>query len=89
LIFPAVKSAEADRSLRCPAKPEAHVVAPAVRSDIETIRRTAALFEEVPAAAPNHPFRARGRTRRIGNTARRIGPVPVLAPLPHIPMHVV
>ena len=71
-------------------KPEPQAAAvPAARDEPGAKRGAAVPGVVVPAPAPEHPARARRRTCRIGNQPRRIVPIPVLAPLPHIPVHVV
>jgi hypothetical protein len=45
--------------------------------------------EVAPAAPAQDPVIERSRTSRIGYSPRRICPIPILAPLTHITMHIV
>ena len=52
-------------------------------------RRPAAIAVVIPTAAADIAVRARWRTLWINHTACRVGPIPVPAPLPHVPVHVI
>jgi hypothetical protein len=62
---------------------------PEVRSVPVAVRRPAAPGAVDPAAAPVHPERAHRSTSRISYRTARVVAMPVLAPLPHITVHVV
>ncbi len=52
-------------------------------------RRPTTLGGEVPTAATEHAARARCSTTRVRHATTRVISVPILAPLPNIPMHIV
>ena len=68
---------------------KAQVAVPVARHDPAAVRRTADAGVDVPTAAPEHPARARCSTSRIGRRAARVFAMPVLAPLPHVAVHVI
>ena len=68
---------------------KAQVAAPAVRIVPAVARRTDVVSYVAPVAAPVHPERARCSTSRIGRRTARVIPVPILAPFPNIPVHVI
>ena len=68
---------------------KAEVVAPEAGRVPAAIRRPADPGVVVPTPAPIHPGRAPRRTRGIRHRTGRIIPIPILAPLPDIAVHVV
>ena len=68
---------------------KAKVEAPFLRRAPVAARRSAVPGVEVPAAAPEHPVRARRRAGWIRRRTARILAVPILAPLPDVTVHVV
>ena len=80
--------------LTCPAKLEdaqAQVVVPVPRRAEVAVGRPAAPGGDEPATAAKHAVRARCRSRRIVHRRLRIvtAIIPILAPLPHVPVHVI
>lgn len=69
-------------------KPDDVVVVPRVDANF-AVCDAAVVGVAVPDAAPEHPAHARSRSTRICLAARRVGPIPIPAPLPHITRHFV
>ncbi len=70
-------------------QPEPEVAAPGVGRVVVPKRRPAVPGNAAPAAAPKDTVRACRGSPGISHGARRIIPVPVPAPLPDVPVHVV
>lgn len=68
-------------------KPETEI-AVCVQRVAAAARRTAVRRRIVPTAATDDTIRSRRRALRINDGPARIRPIPVLAPLPHISMHI-
>src|SRR5664280_508617 len=69
--------------------PEPVVAAPERRPDVEAERRPAVPAVFAPTAAADHAARARRWTLWISHAPSRVGPIPVPAPLPQVPMHAI
>ena len=72
-----------------PNKPETQVVAAIARAKVVAVGRTQGPGATVQTAAATKPVRARIRPPGIALVLRRISAIPVPAPLPHVPAHVI
>jgi len=75
--------------LFCPQEARAKEVVAGDRHAAAAIRRPHALGVAVEGATSPGAGGAGDRSRGICLTATRIAPIPVLAPLPHVPVHVI